>query len=165
MALAPSILWPGGVVSSNCVQEEDVEPDHHPGPRRKSRGGPIRYRQHKVDSLSTSYTCYSKLSVNHKLDILSHLSPIYFNQAYMHNATMEEVDCALFIGVGKQPTSKLDSFNRAKNLEILQCEYRRRNQPLEGKTKDIRMIWGGAGIRQRRRRRDVAGLSEPRNDN
>ena len=141
MAQAPAILWPGGVVSSNRMME-DEEPEHHPGPRRKSggRGGPIRYRQHKVDSLSTSYTCYAKLSANHKLDILSHLSPVYFNQAYMHNATMEEVDCALFIAVGKQPTSKLDSFDREKNLEILQCEYRRRNQQLEGKTKDTRMI-------------------------
>jgi hypothetical protein len=65
--------------------------------------------------------------------------------------TLDDVDVALFLGCGKEPSSKVDFLDIQEQLDVCASEHRRRGSPLTGKTlQDIRaykqQLFGGAGF-------------------
>jgi hypothetical protein len=88
----------------------------------------------KASQYSSSYTCYSKLPVSHKVNLLWALEPCHLNPRVLNDCNVLELDCMLYVAVGVLPMSRLDSLDIVTNTAVVQQEYERRGRPLSGRT-------------------------------
>ena len=123
--LSTSVQW-GGVAdmwSRRFIDDDEDEDEADTGNRRKSSGGgskkkkATKPRQSNGENYNSRATNYCTLTPWNKIEILAELSPDSFGAVYGSTFSLDELDCALYVGTGRTPNDKLVYRNKQLNLQ------------------------------------------------
>lgn len=97
-----------GVVGAPAGRRRSLGGDPSPSPagarRANSLQGGAVANSSASSRYSSSYTCYGKLPLAQKLEILGHLEPVCFNAIYLSSASHLAVTAVLYAATGRPQT-------------------------------------------------------------
>ena len=121
--LSTSMQWGGAAETwQRRFMDDEEEEEAESSGRRRSTGSSkskkkAKPRQSSGENYNARASCFCMLTPWNKIQILAELSPDSFGAVYGSTFSLDELDCALYVGTGRTPNDKLLYRNKQLNLQ------------------------------------------------